>query len=49
MKSPIKWVGGKSKLVNKLIPIFPEHKGYVEVFGGSAILLLNKEKVNGKF
>jgi DNA adenine methylase len=43
VKSPIKWVGGKSKLVNKLIPQFPEHKGYVEVFGGSAILLLTKD------
>ncbi|MEL3959429.1 DNA adenine methylase [Caldifermentibacillus hisashii] len=43
IKSPIKWVGGKSKLFNKLIPIFPEHKGYVEVFGGLAIMLLNKE------
>lgn len=43
MKSPIKWVGGKSKLVKKLLPLFPEHKGYVEVFGGSAIVLLNKE------
>jgi DNA adenine methylase len=44
MKSPLKWVGGKSKLVGKLIPLFPEHKGYVEVFGGSAIMLLSKEK-----
>jgi DNA adenine methylase len=42
-KSPIKWVGGKSKLINKLLPLFPNHKGYVEVFGGSAIMLLNKE------
>lgn len=41
--SPIKWVGGKSKLVDKLLPLFPEHKGYVEVFGGSAIMLLSKE------
>jgi DNA adenine methylase len=43
IKSPIKWVGGKSKLVDKLLPIFPNHKGYVEVFGGSAIVLLSKE------
>lgn len=43
MNSPIKWVGGKSKLVNKLMPLFPQHKGYVEVFGGSAIMLLSKE------
>jgi DNA adenine methylase len=43
LKSPIKWVGGKSKLVDKLMPLFPEHKGYVEVFGGSAIMLLSKK------
>lgn len=43
VKSPLKWVGGKSKLIDRLLPIFPEHKGYVEVFGGSAIVLLSKE------
>ena len=43
MKSPIKWVGGKSKLVNKLIPIIPSHKCYVEVFGGAGWLLFAKE------
>lgn len=42
-RSPIKWVGGKSKLVRKILPIIPEHKGFVEVFGGSAIVLLNKK------
>jgi DNA adenine methylase len=36
-------VGGKSKLVDKLLPLFPTHKGYVEVFGGSAIMLLSKD------
>lgn len=43
MKSPIKWVGGKSKLANLLLPMFPEHNGYVEVFGGSAYMLFTKE------
>ena len=43
MKSPIKWVGGKSKLVNKLIPLIPKHKCYVEVFGGAGWLLFAKE------
>lgn len=43
MKSPIKWVGGKSKMVNVLLPIMPEHKGYVEVFGGAGWLLFAKE------
>ncbi|WP_181219435.1 DNA adenine methylase [Bacillus subtilis] len=44
IKSPLRWVGGKSKLLNKIIPLIPEHKGFVEVFGGSAVVLLNKEQ-----
>jgi len=43
MRSPIRWVGGKGRLVNTLLPLFPSHKGYVEVFGGSAVVLLNKK------
>lgn len=43
MKSPIKWVGGKSKLVDKLLPLIPKHKCYVEVFGGAGWLLFAKE------
>ena len=43
MNSPIKWVGGKSKLVNKLIPLIPPHKCYVEVFGGAGWMLFAKE------
>lgn len=43
MKSPIKWVGGKSKLVDKLIPLIPKHKCYVEVFGGAGWMLFAKE------
>lgn len=43
MKSPIKWVGGKSKLVDRLIPLVPKHKCYVEVFGGAGWMLFAKE------
>jgi len=43
LKSPIKWVGGKSKLINTLIPLIPKHKCYVEVFGGAGWLLFGKE------
>ena len=43
MKSPISWIGGKSKMVNKLLPIIPKHKCYVEVFGGAGWLLFAKE------
>ena len=31
-------------MVKTLIPMFPEHFTYVEVFGGSGVLLLNKPK-----
>lgn len=45
MNSPIKWVGGKSKLAPKLINMFPRHEGFVEVFGGSASVLFAKTRV----
>lgn len=43
VKSPIKWVGGKSRLVKTLLPLFPEHRCYVEVFGGAGWVLFGKE------
>lgn len=43
MKSPIKWVGGKSKSLKYLRPLIPPHEGYVEVFGGAGWLLFDKE------
>jgi DNA adenine methylase len=43
VKSPISWVGGKSKLTKILLPLFPEHKCYVEVFGGAGWVLFAKE------
>lgn len=44
MNSPIKWVGGKSKLVDKLIPLIPKHRCYCEVFGGAGWLLFAKDE-----
>lgn len=42
MKSPIPWVGGKSKSLKYLLPQIPTHTGYVEVFGGAGWLLFAK-------
>lgn len=42
MNSPIKWVGGKSKLAKHIASSFPNHKGYVEVFGGAGWVLFAK-------
>lgn len=42
IRSPFKWVGGKSRLRKKLIELLPPHECYVEVFGGAAWVLLAK-------
>lgn len=42
-KSPIKWVGGKNRLVKTLLPLFPEHRCYVEAFGGAGWMLFGKQ------
>lgn len=44
MKSPLRWIGGKSKLYKKIISIMPIHKCYVEPFAGGLWVLLNKPK-----
>jgi DNA adenine methylase len=36
------YMGGKQRMVTRLIPLIPRHTSYVEVFGGGAALLLNK-------
>lgn len=42
MLSAFPWPGGKKHMLADLIPMMPPHKFYVEVFSGSAKLLLNK-------
>jgi len=42
-KSPLGWVGGKSKLTSTIIPLIPPHKCYAEVFAGAAWVLFRKD------
>ena len=41
--TPFGYFGGKFFMADKLMPLFPEHKTYVEVFGGSGAILINKK------
>ena len=43
LKAPFGWPGGKSRSVKEIIPHLPIRKIYVEPFGGSGVILLNKE------
>jgi len=42
-KSPLAWLGGKSKLASQIIERMPAHTAYVEVFAGAAWVLFSKE------
>lgn len=42
--APFAWVGGKSKLADKIIKEFPEHQRYVEVFGGALNVFYRKPR-----
>lgn len=42
LNSPIKWVGGKSRMRKTIIELLPKHSCYVEVFGGAAWVLFGK-------
>lgn len=39
----IPWIGGKRRLASSLLPLFPDHTCYVEVFCGAAALFFMKE------
>lgn len=43
IKPPIRYVGSKFRLSNWIISLFPKHHTYIDVFGGSASIILNKK------
>lgn len=43
LNSPIRWVGGKSRLRKHIIPLIPPHTCYVELFAGGAWVLFGKQ------
>lgn len=43
MNSPLAYIGGKSKLSEKIIDLIPQHKTYCEVFGGGLWVFFRKD------
>ena len=42
VKSPLNYTGGKYKLLNQLLPLFPEEcNTFVDAFGGSGVVSMN--------
>lgn len=41
LRSPLKWAGGKYRLLDKIIPAFPPGRRLVEPFLGSGVVFLN--------
>lgn len=42
-KPLVPWIGGKRKLADHILPLFPEHQCYAEPFSGAAALFFLKE------
>lgn len=43
-RSVLSWVGGKSLLADRIIPLIPDHRCYCEVFAGAAWVLFKKSE-----
>ncbi|MDI8682019.1 DNA adenine methylase, partial [Salmonella enterica subsp. enterica serovar Kentucky] len=43
VKTPLKWVGSKARLMPKLRPHLPEGKRLVEPFAGSCAVMMNTD------
>ncbi len=43
MKGPLSYIGGKNRIADEIIRVFPEHNTYVEAFAGGAQVLFHKE------
>jgi len=43
-KSVIPWMGGKTKLIKKILPYFPDHTCYAEPFAGGASIFFAKDR-----
>ncbi len=46
IKPPLRWPGSKMNILDWILSEFPEHKCFVDVFGGSGAVLLNKTPSN---
>lgn len=44
----VPWIGGKRRLADILIPRFPPHSCYVEVFAGAAALFFLRPRRRSK-
>jgi DNA adenine methylase len=43
MVGPLAYIGGKNRLANQIISLFPDHTTYVEAFAGGAQVFFHKE------